>query len=140
MAAYAATLLRLALAGFFLAHIYRKFEFAGFDNWWKGLEQAGYAGWMLAYTVAIEFAAAILLALGIYSRYISILALPVLVAVTRHWAVRKGFWFSDGGAEFPLAWTVMLVAQALLGDGAFACRAPALPWRLGAQRAAVMRE
>jgi putative oxidoreductase len=42
--------------------------------------------------------------------------------------VRKGFWFADGGMEFPLAWVVMLVAQVLLGDGAYALRVPALPW------------
>ena len=130
-------LLRLSLAGFFAAHIYRKFAFSGFDAWWTGLEQAGYADWTLYYTVAIEFSASVLLALGIWSRYVSVLALPVLIAVTRHWAVRKGLWFSDGGAEFPLAWTVMLVVQALLGDGAFAVGSPALPWRRAARTPAI---
>ena len=42
--------------------------------------------------------------------------------------VRKGFWFADGGMEFPLAWVFMLIAQVLLGDGACALRVPALPW------------
>jgi len=38
----------------------------------------------------------------------------------------------DGGAEFALAWSFMLVAQALLGDGAYAVRVPALlPWERG---------
>ncbi len=61
----------------------------------------------------------------------SLLALPVLIAVTHYWAIRKGFWFGDGGAEFPLAWTLMLVTQTLLGDGAYALRVPALPWERG---------
>jgi putative oxidoreductase len=134
-AAYAATVLRLSLAGFFLVHLYRKFAVAGFGNWWSGLEQAGYADWMLSYTVAIEFAAATLLLLGIYSRYVSILALPVMIAVTNHMAVRRGFWFSDGGAEFPLAWTAMLIVQALLGDGAYAVKVPAAWWKRAAQPA-----
>ena len=69
-----------------------------------------------------------LLLLGIYTRYVSLLTLPVLLAVTWHWAIRKGFWFADGGAEFPLTWSLMLIAQALLGDGAYALRVPALPW------------
>jgi len=69
-----------------------------------------------------------LLLLGIYTRTVSMLALPVLIAVTNHWATRRGFWFADGGAEFPLAWTLMLIGQALLGDGAYAVRVPALPW------------
>ena len=83
---------------------------------------------MLAYTVAAETAGALLLLLGIYTRTVSLLALPVLIAVTYHWATRRGFWFGDGGAEFPLAWTLMLIGQALLGDGAFAVRVPSLPW------------
>ena len=73
-----------------------------------------------------------LLLLGVYTRTVSLLALPVLIAVANHWMVRKGFWFADGGGmELPLAWVFMLIAQILLGDGAFALRVPALrflPW------------
>jgi putative oxidoreductase len=99
----------------------------GFDPWWTGLVKQGYPGAVLGYTVAIEFAGAVLLLLGVYTRYVSLL-LPVLMAVANHWMVRNGFWFADGGMEFPLAWVFMLVAQALLGDGAFTLRVPALPW------------
>ena len=127
-APYAALILRLSLAFLFFAHLYRKFAFIGFDNWWAGLVKQGYADWMLGYTVAAETAGAMLLLLGIYTRTVSVLALPVLIAVTYHWATRRGFWFADGGAEFPLAWTLMLIGQALLGDGAYAVRVPALPW------------
>ena len=130
-APYAALVLRLSLAFFFIAHVYRKFAIIGFDNWWNRLAKDGYADWMLSYTLAAESAGAILLLLGVYSRYVSLFALPVLIAVTHYWAIRKGFWFGDGGAEFPLAWTLMLVAQALLGDGAYALRVPALPWERG---------
>ena len=80
---------------------------------------------MLGYTVAIEFAGAVLLLLGVYTRTVSLLSLPVLIAVANHWIVRKGFWFADGGMEFPLAWVSMLIAQVLLGDGACAARAGA---------------
>ena len=134
-APYAALFLRLSLAFLFFAHLYRKFAINGFDSWWSGLTKQGYADWMLSYTVAAEFAGAILLLLGVYTRYVSILALPVLIAVAYHWTMRKGFWFSDGGAEFAIAWTFMLIAQALLGDGAYALRVPALPWERNAQRA-----
>lgn len=130
-APYAALVLRLSLAFFFIAHVYRKFAIIGFDNWWNRLAKDGYADWMLYYTLAAESAGAVLLLLGIYSRYVSLFALAVLIAVTHYWAIRKGFWFGDGGAEFPLAWTLMLVAQALLGDGAYALRVPALPWERG---------
>ena len=134
-APYAALVLRCCLSFLFLAHLYRKFAVTGFDNWWSGLIKQGYADWMLTYTVAAEFGGAILLLLGIYTRYVSVFALPALVAITCHWAVRKGFWFADGGAEFPLAWTFMLMTQVLLGDGAYALHAPALPWERGAQSA-----
>lgn len=135
MVAYAALVLRVALSGMFIAHLYRKFMGVGFAAWWSGLNQAGYADWMLGYTVAGEFAGALLLLLGIYTRYVSVFVLPVMIAVTYHWAIRKGFWFSDGGAEFPLAWTAMLVAQAFLGDGDYAVRTPPLPWERGVPRA-----
>ena len=127
-APYAALVLRLGLSFFFFAHLIRKFAVIGFDPWWAGLLKQGYPGAVLVYTVFIEFVGAVLLLLGVYTRTVSLLSLPVLIAVANHWMVRKGFWFADGGMEFPLAWVVMLIAQALLGDGAYALRVPALPW------------
>ena len=134
-AAYAALVLRLSLGMFFILHVYRKFAVIGFDSWWSGLVKSGYAEWTLDYTLAAEFAGAVLLVPGIYTRYVALLTLPVLVAVTRHWAIRKGLWFTDGGAEFPLAWSLMLVAQVLLGDGAHALRVPPPPWERRWRRA-----
>ena len=134
-AAYAALVLRLSLGMFFILHVYRKFAIIGFDSWWSGLVKSGYPDWTLYYTLAAEFAGALLLIPGVYSRYVALLTLPVLVAVTRHWAIRKGLWFTDGGAEFPLAWSLMLVTQVLLGDGAYALPMPALPWERLSRRA-----
>ena len=135
-APYAALLLRLSLSLFFFAHVYRKFAIIGFEPWWSGLVKQGYPDWVLGYTVFAEFAGGVLLLLGIYTRTVSLLTLPVIAAVAWHWMVRKGFWFGDGGAEFALAWSFMLIAQALLGDGAYAVRVPALlPWERGLQRA-----
>ena len=75
-APYAALVLRLSLSFLFIAHLYRKLAVIGFDSWWSGLAKQGYADWMLSYTLTIEFGGAILLLLGIYTRYVSILALP----------------------------------------------------------------
>ena len=136
-APYAALVLRLALSFLFFAHLYRKYGITGYDNWFNGWIKAGYPAWTLYYTLVAEFAGAVLLLLGVYSRYVALFALPVIVAVSQLWFSRKGFWFSDGGLEFPFCWTVMLVVQSLLGDGAFALKVPALPWdRAAAQRAA----
>jgi putative oxidoreductase len=132
-APYAALLLRLALSFLFFAHLYRKFQIVGFDKWWSGMEKAGYADGVIYYTLAAEFAGAVLLLLGIYSRYVSALVLPVMIAIVYHQAIRKGCWFSDGGAEFALAWTFMLCTQILLGDGKYALRVPAMPWAHGSR-------
>ena len=125
---HAALLLRLTLSFFFFAHLVRKFVSVGYAKWYAGFIRDGYADWMLLYTVGIELAGAVLLLLGIYTRYVCLLALPVLVAVCMHWITRRGFWFADGGIEFPLAWVMMLIVQAMLGDGIWAAPVPALPW------------
>ena len=136
-APYAALLLRLCLAGLFAAHLYQKFAIRGLSAWWSALQKAGYPDWVLYYTVSAEFVGAVLLLLGIYTRYVSLYALPLMIAATHFWAVRKGFYFTDAGWEFPLAWSIMLIVQALLGDGAYAVRVPTLPWDRGTQRSTV---
>jgi putative oxidoreductase len=77
---------------------------------WTGLVKAGYPEWTLYYTLVAEFVGAFLLLLGAYSRYVSLFAIPVMVTLVYHWAIRKGFWFTDGGSEFVLAWLIMLIA------------------------------
>ncbi len=135
-APYAALFLRLCLSFLFCAHLYWKFAIKGYDAWWAGMIEAGYPNWASDYTLVVEFTGAMLLLLGVYTRYVSLFALPVMIAIIYHWAIRKGFWFTLGGAELPLAWTMMLITQALLGDGAFALQVPTLPWeRRGASPA-----
>ena len=80
-APYGALVLRLSLSFFFFAHLYRKFAVTGFDPWWNGLVKQGYADWMLGYTVGAEFLGAVLLLLGIYTRTVSLMTLPVILAV-----------------------------------------------------------
>jgi putative oxidoreductase len=127
-APYAALFLRLSLSFFFIAHLYRKFAVLGFDSWWSGWIKEGYPEWVLSYCLIAEFSGAILLLLGIYTRYVSLMLMPLMIALVYHWAIRKGFWFGNGGAEFVLAWLMMLITQVLLGDGACALKASTLPW------------
>ena len=75
-APYAVLVLRLALSFFFFAHLIRKFAVIGLDPWWTGLVKQGYPGVVLGYTVAIEFAGALLLLLGVYTRYVSCFRCP----------------------------------------------------------------
>jgi putative oxidoreductase len=118
-ASYGALLLRLLLGGLFIAHLYRKFAISGFDNWWDGLSTAGYPAWVLAYTLSAEFACAVMITLGIHSRWASLYAFPFMVGATIHWFTRKGFFFTDAGYELPLVWAVLLIVQGLVGDGAY---------------------
>jgi putative oxidoreductase len=123
---WAATLLRVALGGLFLAHAGLKllvFTPAGTAGFFAslGLPPA------LAYlTILVEVAGGVALVLGVWTRVAALALLPVLLGaiVTAHGA--NGFWFSakGGGWEFPAFWAVALVVQSLLGNGALALRLP----------------
>ena len=134
-APYAALILRVTIGGLFFAHLYGKFILRPISLWWNGLLKAGYPEWVLVYALSAEFAAAALLTLGIYTRWVSLYTLPMMVGATYFWTVRKGFWFTEGGWEMPFVWAIMLLVQALLGDGAFAVKVPSLPWERRFQRA-----
>ena len=121
-APYAALLLRLALGGLFFAHAGLKlfvFTPAGTAKFFASLglpPQLAYA------TIAAEVIFGAALILGVYARFAALLLTPVLLGAifTVHGAA--GFFFSNphGGWEFPAFWTLALVVQALLGDGAYA--------------------
>ena len=135
-APYGALVLRLCLAGLFIADVYREFAIEGVSAWWAAFARAGYPDWALYYALVAEFAGAVLLLLGIYTRWVSLCVLPFMVATTQFWAVRKGFYFMDGGYELPLVWSIMLLVQALLGDGAYALKVSSLLRRGGAPQEA----
>jgi putative oxidoreductase len=127
-APYAALLLRLTISGFFIVALYGKFILRPISLWWGGLLKAGYPEWVLAYALSAEFASAIFLLLGIYTRWVSLYTIPMMAGATHFWMVRKGFAFTEGGWEMPFAWMMMLFVQVLLGDGAFSVKVPTLPW------------
>ena len=94
----------------------------GFHRWWDNFAINGYYWFVPWYAVSAEVAGAFLLIPGIYARWASLYAVPLMIGATHFCLVRKGLWFAAGGAEFPIAWTIMLLAQAMLGDGAFALK------------------
>ena len=126
-APYAALLLRLSLGVMFLAHglLLKVFTFT-IPGTVSFFESIGYPG-LFAYLVILgEVGGGLGLILGIWTRPISLLLVPIMIgAILQH--VGGGWLFSTpgGGWEFPAFWTVALIVQALLGDGAFALR-PAL--------------
>ena len=120
-APYAALLLRLALGVLFIAHSLLKILVLTLSGTAQFFAQVGFPGWT-AYVVAFaELGAGALLILGIQTRWVSLATLPILLGVASvHWG--NGWVFSNpsGGWEYPVFWAVVMVVQALLGDGAHA--------------------
>jgi len=117
----AATILRVTMGGLFLAHTWMKlvlFTPAGTVGFFESL---GFPGFLAYVVIAAEGLGGIALILGLWSRWVSLALLPILLgSIYPHWGA--GFFFSNpgGGWEFSLFWSVALIVQALLGNGAYA--------------------
>jgi putative oxidoreductase len=129
-APYATLLLRLTLGSLFMAHLYWKFAIlpGGVERWWANFETNGYHWLVPWYVMSAELAGAVLLIPGIYTRWVSLYAIPLMIGAAQFWFVRKGFYFTAAGCELPVVWAIMLLVQALLGDGPYAVKIAALPW------------
>lgn len=115
----AALLLRLLLGTLFIAHLYWKLAIlpGGIGSWWSGLVANGYPAFVPAYVLSAELAGALLLIPGIFTRYVALYAMPMMAGATHFWLVRKGFYFTQSGAELPLVWLALLGIQVVAGDG-----------------------
>lgn len=118
---YGVTLLRSALGVMFIAHGLLKplvYTMAGSVQFF---EAVGFPG-VLAYgVVAAELIAGTLLIVGYRTRLVAAATLPILLGAA--WVhLPNGWVFSvpNGGWEYPVFLTVAVVAQVLLGDGAYA--------------------
>jgi putative oxidoreductase len=117
----AALILRVALGVLFLAHLGLKvfvFTPSGTAQFFGslGLPPA------LAYlTMAGELVGGIALILGVYTRWVAIAVVPILLGAIATVHIHAGFFFTapNGGWEYPAFWALALVVQALLGDGAY---------------------
>ena len=123
-APYAALVLRVTLGALFLAHASLKlfvFTPAGTAKFFGSL---GFPPELAYLVMTVEVLSGVALILGVWTRYAALAGIPVLLGAifTVHGAA--GFFFTNpkGGWEFPAFWAIALVAQALLGDGAFALR------------------
>lgn len=122
---YAPLLLRATLGLLFIAHLYWKFTIlpGGLDAWFSVLTDNGYPWFVPWYVLSVEFAGALLLIPGIYTRWVSLYAIPMMIGAAYFWATRTGFFFTNGGAELPIVWTILLALQFMLGDGPYALKA-----------------
>ena len=125
-APYAALLLRLSLGALFLAHAGLKFFVFTPAGTAKFFGSVGLPGELAYLVILAEVLAAVALILGVWTRVVALLATPILLGAIFTVHGQAGFFFSNphGGWEFPAFWTVALLVQALLGDGALAVGSP----------------
>jgi putative oxidoreductase len=120
----AATILRVSMGVLFLAHTWLKlviFTPAGTVAFFESL---GFPGFLAYVVIAAELAGGVALILGVWTRWVSLALVPILLGSIYAPHGAAGFFFSNegGGWEFPAFWAIALVVQALLGDGAFALK------------------
>ncbi len=121
-AQYAALILRVAMGVFFLAHAWLKiavFTPAGTAGYFASI---GLPGFLAYVTIAAELLGGLALIAGLWTRWVALALVPVLVGAAYFGHGAAGFFFSNpnGGWEFPAFWAITLIVQALLGDGAYA--------------------
>jgi putative oxidoreductase len=126
--------LRLLLGALFIAHLYWKLAIlpGGLTAWWSNLLANGYPAFVPAYVLSAELLGALLLIPGVLARYAALYAMPMMIGAAQYWLERKGFFFTQGGAELPVVWLALLCIQVMAGDGAYAMvRSPRPPRLLG---------
>ena len=123
-APYAALVLRVSLGVMFIAHALLKILVFTLPGTAQFFGSVGLPEW-LAYPVTVmELVGGVMLIAGIWTRWIALALVPVLLGATSvHWANGWLFTAQNGGWEYPVFLTLAAVAQALLGDGAYALRA-----------------
>jgi putative oxidoreductase len=117
--AYAALLLRIALALMFYAHAWLKIKVFTPAGTVKYFESLGMPGFFAYLTMAAEIGGATLLLLGIETQWVALLLVPVMAGTIVMVHGKNGWLFTnkDGGWEYPAFWIVGLLVLALLGDG-----------------------
>ena len=121
--AIAALTLRVSLGTMFVAHALLKyfvFTLPGTAEFFQSLGLPGLLGYV---TFAVELIGGILLIAGVSTRAVALTLVPVMIGAT--WAHAGNGWLftaPNGGWEYPAFWTITLIVQALLGDGAWAMR------------------
>jgi putative oxidoreductase len=109
----------------FIAHALLKyfvFTPEGTAQFFASLGLPGALGYV---TIAAELIGGVLLILGVRTRVVALALVPVLLGAT--WAHSGNGWLftsPHGGWEYPAFWTVTLIVQALIGDGALPLRSP----------------
>lgn len=120
---YGTALLRVSLGVMLLAHGLLKVFVFTIPGTVGFFAKVGFPGALAYPVIAIEVLGGLMLIAGIYTRWVALAAVPLLLGATLVHA-GNGWLFSGagGGWEYPAFWAVALLVQALLGDGAYALR------------------
>ena len=117
----AALVNRLALGTMFLSHGLLKVVVFTVPGTVGFFQSVGFPGWTAYPVIVAEIAGGIALLLGVRTRLVSALLVPVLLgAAAVHFGNGWVFSAPNGGWEYPVFLAVSAVVQVLLGDGRFA--------------------
>jgi putative oxidoreductase len=128
LAPYGAFTLRAALGIMFIAHAYLKlavFTVPGFEAFLGQIGLAAFLAWPI---IVAELVGGLAILVGFQARFFALALLPILFgAILVH--APNGWVFNapNGGWEYPAFLAIAALAQALIGDGAFALRTAAVP-------------
>ncbi len=120
-APYAALTLRIALGAMFIAHASLKVLVFTLPGTVQFFESLGLPGILTYVTVAAELVGGAMLVLGIGTRWVAALLIPVLLGAT--WVHAPNGWLftaPNGGWEYPAFLSAAAFVQVLLGNGAYA--------------------
>jgi len=120
-APYAALTLRVALGAMFIAHALLKLFVFTLPGTVQFFQSLGLPGALAYLTFAAELVGGVLIVLGLGTRWVAALLIPILLGAT--WAHASNGWVftaPNGGWEYPAFLSAAALAQALLGDGAYA--------------------
>jgi len=123
-APYGAAVLRVSMGLLFLGHaVYWKAITAGMGHVVPWFVSQGYPAWFAWVVTFAEGLGGLALLLGWRTRWVALALAALMAGIT--WEKSPNGWLytnAGGGWEYPAFWTAALLAQAMLGSGAFAWR------------------
>lgn len=124
LAPYAATVLRLSLGIMFIAHALLKIAVFTPEGTAQFFNAVGLPSGLAYFTIAIELIGGIALVLGVYTRYVALALIPVLIGSIVFVHGSAGWLFSNenGGWEYSAFLIAASLTQAMLGNGAYALK------------------
>jgi len=118
---FAALLLRVGLGVMFVAHALLKYFVFTPAGTVKFFQSIGLPGPLAYATIAAELIGGVMLVLGVYTRTVALVLVPVLLGAT--WAHSGNGWLftsPNGGWEYPAFLTLAGAVVALIGGGRYA--------------------